>query len=97
MLKYGAITADLVHEPVEVAMLVDGGQVSGPFVANHNRRGMAVADEGQRMCLTADESLALLAWLQEHESELRAMVQEEVDAVALVMQTPVGRSVEVGV
>ena len=83
-MKYGKMTVELAREPVEVGILVDGEKLSGPFVANHQRRGTSLSDNAYTISLSADEALELCAWLNEHEAELRAMVDEEVEAVATV-------------
>ncbi len=83
-MRYGELTVELVREPVEVGILVDAGRQSEPFVANHNRRGATISDNAQQIRLSADEALAVLGWLREHEEELKAMVEEEVEAVGLV-------------
>ena len=83
-MKYGKLAVDLAQEPVEVAILVDGSHQSGPFVANRERRGVSISDNANLIRLTADETLELLAWLREQEPALRAMVDEEVEAVTAV-------------
>ena len=83
-MKYGKLTTDLAREPVEVAILVDGGLQSGPFVVNRERRGLSISDNVHNIRLTADEALELLTWLREQEQTLRTMVEEEVEAVAAV-------------
>jgi hypothetical protein len=85
-MHYGSMTVELSREPVEVAVFVDGERHSGPFVANHQRRGLSIANTTNTMRLTADEGLALLGWLQKEEQTLRAMVDEEVEAAAAVEQ-----------
>jgi hypothetical protein len=80
----GTIDLELMQEPVEVAMLVEGQRLSGAFVANHKRRGVVISDSAQRMPFSASEALVALAWLQEHEAALKAMVAEEVEAVTTV-------------
>ncbi len=83
-MDYGTMVLELNREPVEVGILVEEQRLSGPFVANHRRRGISISDNARQMSFSADEALTLLAWLQEHEPALRAMVDEEVEAVATV-------------
>ena len=83
-MKYGKLTVEVAREPVEVAILVDGSQQSGPFVANRERRGLSISDNVNVIRLTADEALELLAWLREQEQALHTMVHEEVAAAAAV-------------
>jgi hypothetical protein len=85
-MQCGAITVDLNHEPVEVGILVEGQQQSGAFIANRARRGIRIADEMHQINVTADDALLLLAWLQEQEEALRAMLDEEAAALAAVEQ-----------
>ena len=82
-MRYGNITGELSREPVEVGVLV--GQ-SGVFIANHERRGVFIADKTHRIRLTTDEALTLLAWLQDQEPVLQAMIDEETAALATVEQ-----------
>jgi hypothetical protein len=81
-----AITVDLNHVPVEVGILVEGQQRSGAFIANRARRGIRIASETQRIDIMADDALLLLDWLQEHAAALRAMLDEEAIALAVVEQ-----------
>ena len=83
-MKYGKLAVDLAQEPVEVAILVDGSRQSGPFVANRERRGVSISDNVNVIRLTADETLELFDWLRDQEPALRAMVEEEVEAVTAV-------------
>ncbi|HZB96720.1 MAG TPA: hypothetical protein VE268_12250 [Herpetosiphonaceae bacterium] len=85
-MQYGKMAVDLRRQPVEVGILVDHEFQSGPFVANRERRGLSISDNQQLICLTADEALELLEWLRDQEQDLRAMVAEEVEAVATVEQ-----------
>ncbi len=94
-MQCGAITVDLNHEPVEVSILVEGQQQSGAFVANRARRGIRIADEMHEIDVTADDALLLLAWLQEQEEALRAMLDEEAAALAVVDQRPAQRDLRV--
>ncbi len=83
-MEYGKMNAALNRQPVEVGIFVDGQRQSGPFVANRERRGLVISDSQHTIGLTADEALELLEWLRNEEEQLRAMVTEEVEAVALV-------------
>ena len=85
-MQYGKMTVELRRQPVEIGILVDQQFQSGPFVANRERRGLSISDNQQLICLTADEALELLGWLRDQEEDLRAMVTEEVEAVATVEQ-----------
>ena len=85
-MKYGNIMVDLNRAPVEVSFLVEGHQKSGAFIANRERRGIRIADERHQIDVTADDALLLLAWLQEHAPALRAMLDEEAAALAVVDQ-----------
>jgi hypothetical protein len=88
-MKCGAITVDLNHVPVEIGILVEGQMQSGAFIANRERRGIHIADEMQRIDVTADDALLLLTWLQKQAPALRAMLDEEAAAlVAVDQRTP---------
>jgi hypothetical protein len=89
-LQYGNITVELNREPVEISVLVEGQQQSGRFIANHDRRGTSIADTQHQIRLTTDEALMLLSWLQEQEPTLRAMLDEEAQALAAVEQREMG-------
>lgn len=81
-----SITVELSREPVEVSVLVQDQALSGPYIANRERRGIIISGMARQICLTADEALALKEWLQEQESALRALLREEAAALALVEQ-----------
>jgi hypothetical protein len=83
-MQYGEITIHLNREPVEVAILVEGQQQSGPFVANHLRRGIVISDNAHTLHLTVDEALTVLEWLQDRAPVLRAMADEEITALDMV-------------
>jgi len=85
-MKYGNITVDLNRVPVEVSILVEGRQQSGAFITNRERRGIRIADEKNRIDVTADDALLLLGWLQEQAPTLQAMLDEEAAALAAVDQ-----------
>lgn len=85
-MQYEQITLELSREPVEVSILVDGQIHSGPFIANRQRRGLIIDDSNNQICLTADESLVLLDWLQKQEDQLREMLDEETSALGAVEQ-----------
>ena len=83
-----AITVDLNRVPVEVGILVEGLQRSGAFIANRARRGIRISNETHQIDIPADDALLLLDWLHEHAPELRAMLDEEAVALAVVEQRP---------
>jgi hypothetical protein len=56
--------------------------------ANRSAIGLWYEDFSQ----TTDEALLLLSWLQEHEPTLRAMLDEEMQALAALDQREVGGS-----
>ncbi len=85
-MQYEQITLELSREPVEVSILVDDQIHSGPFIANRQRRGIIIAASNNQICLTADESLALLDWLQKQEDQLREMLDEETSTLGAVEQ-----------
>jgi hypothetical protein len=63
-MKYGKMTVEQNTMPVEVGILVEDGQPSGPFIANRERRGIAISDNVHQLNLTADEALMLLVVCQ---------------------------------
>jgi hypothetical protein len=83
-MKCGAITVDLNHAPVEIGILVDGQQQSGPFIANREQHGIRIADATHWIDVTADDALLLLGWLQQQAPALRAMLEEEAAALGAV-------------
>jgi hypothetical protein len=89
-MRCGAITVDLNRGPVEVGILVEGQQQSGVFIVNRARRGIRIDDELHEIDVTADEALLLLAWLQEQEEALRAMLNQEATALAAIEQRDSG-------
>ena len=91
-MQYGNILVELNREPVEVSILVEGQHQSGRFIANHDRRGITIADTQHQIRLTSDQALMLLSWLQEHDLTLRAMLDEETQALAAVEQREVAGS-----
>jgi hypothetical protein len=91
-MQYGNITVELNREPVEVSVLVEGQHQSGRFIANHDRRGITLADTQHQILLTTDEALTLLTWLQAQEPTLQAMVDEEAQALAAMEQREAGGS-----
>ncbi len=85
-MKYGKMTVEQNYIPVEVGILVEDQQPSGPFIANRERRGISISDNAHQINLTADEALMLLGWLREQEPALQKMVDEEAEALAVVEQ-----------
>ena len=83
-MKYGNITVNLNRVPVEVGILVEGLQQSGPFIANREQRGIRIANDIHQIDVTADDALLLLGWLQEQAPVLQAMLDEETAALAAV-------------
>jgi hypothetical protein len=91
-MQYGNITFEVNRKPVEISILVEGQHQSGRFIANHDQRGIAITDTQHQIRLTADEALLLLSWLQENEPTLRAILDEEMLALAALDQREVGGS-----
>jgi hypothetical protein len=91
-MQYGNITFEVNRKPVEISILVEGRHQSGRFIANHDQRGIAITDTQHQIRLTADEALLLLSWLQENEPTLRAILDEEMLALAALDQREVGGS-----
>jgi hypothetical protein len=91
-MQYRNITLTVNREPVKISVLVEGQHQSGPFIANRDQRGITIADTQHQIRLTADETLTLLSWLREQEPTLRAMLDEETQALAAVEQREVGSS-----
>ena len=91
-MQYGNITFEVNRKPVEISILVEGQHQSGRFIANHDQRGIAITDTQHQIRLTADEALLLLSWLQENEPTLRAILDEEMQALAALDQREVGGS-----
>jgi len=82
----GTIMVDLNHVPLEVSVLVEDRRLSGAFIANREQRGIRIANATQQIDVTADDALLLLEWLQEQAPTLRAMLDEEAAALAIVDQ-----------
>src|SRR5215213_3945516 len=82
----GTISFDLNHVPLEVSVLVENRRLSGAFIANRYQRGIRIANTTQQIDVTADDALLLLEWLNEQAPALRAMLDEESAALAMVDQ-----------
>jgi len=82
----GTISFDLNHVPLEVSVLVENRRLSGAFIANRYQRGIRIANTTQQIDVTADDALLLLEWLNEQAPALRAMLDEELAALAMVDQ-----------
>ena len=82
----GTIIVELNHVPLEVSVLVENRRLSGAFIANRYQRGIRIANTTQQIDVTADDALLLLDWLNEQAPALRAMLEEESAALAMVDQ-----------